>query len=57
MGYIIILLLTFIGMLLLMQLIFFELSRSKMKKENNMNWFLSLDRSFQYNRVYVLENR
>lgn len=51
MEYIFLLLLTFIGMLLLMQLVFFEISRSKMKKANNMNWFLSLDRPFQYNRV------
>lgn len=45
------LLLSFIGLLLLMQLIFFELTRNKVMKSNNMMWFLSLDRPFTYTRV------
>lgn len=44
-------LITFIGMLLLLQLVFFELNRSKMKKANNVNWFLALNKPFRYTRV------
>ena len=51
MGYLIILLLVFIAVLFLMQLVFFEMTRSKMEKANNINWFLSLDKPFSYNRV------
>ena len=51
MEYLIVLLLIFIGVLFLMQLVFFELTRSKMEKANNINWFLSLDKPFSYNRV------
>lgn len=46
-----IILLMFIGMLLLFQIVFFELNRSKMKKANNVNWFLALNKPFHYNRV------
>lgn len=49
--YLLYLLLTFIGLMLLTQLIFFEISRNRMKKANNLNWFLSLDKPFHYNRV------
>ena len=51
MEYLFILLATFIGMLFLMQLVFFEITRSKMAKAENVNWYLSLDKSFSYNRV------
>lgn len=51
MGYLLFLLITFIGLLLLMQLIFFEITRSKMVKAENVNWFLSLKKSFSYHRV------
>lgn len=51
MEYLIVLLLIFIGILFLMQVVFFEMTRSKMEKANNMNWFLSLDKPFSYNRV------
>lgn len=51
MEYLVILILTFVGLMLLMQLIFFEMSRSRMIKANNMNWFLSLDKPFNYRRV------
>lgn len=55
MEYLFILLATFIGMLFLMQLVFFEITRSKMAKAENVNWYLSLDKSFSYNRVgYML---
>ncbi|MEG0592296.1 MAG: hypothetical protein RR512_03225 [Coprobacillus sp.] len=51
MEYLFIILATFIGMLLLMQMILFEITRSKMVKADNVNWYLSLNRSFSYNRV------
>lgn len=55
MEYLLILLGSFIGMLFLMQLVFFEITRSKMAKAENVNWFLSLDKPFSYNRVgYML---
>lgn len=44
MEYLFILLATFIGMLFLMQLVFFEITRSKMAKAENVNWYLSLDK-------------
>jgi len=49
--YIIILFVSFIVIMLLTQLIFFEISRNKMMKTNNLNWFLSLDKPFHYNRT------
>lgn len=51
MGYLLYLLIIFIGMLFLMQLIFFEVTRKKMVKAQNMNWFLSLKKPFSYHRV------
>ena len=51
MEYLMILLLIFIAVLFLMQVVFFEITKSKMEKINNMNWFLSLDKPFSYNRV------
>ncbi len=51
MEYLIILLLVFIAILFLMQVVFFEITRNKMEKMNNINWFLSLDKPFSYNRV------
>ncbi|MFR1597150.1 MAG: hypothetical protein ACLSUR_05005, partial [Coprobacillus cateniformis] len=51
MEYLFILLASFIGVLFLMQLVFFEITRNKMSKENNMNWFLSLKKPFNYHRV------
>lgn len=51
MGYLVILLGSFIAIMLFTQILFFELSRNKMKNENNLNWFLSLDKPFHYNRV------
>lgn len=51
MQYLFVLLVTFIGMLFLMQVVFFELTRNKMKKAENVNWFLSLNKPFSYNRV------
>lgn len=49
--YIIILFVAFVAIMLLTQIIFFEISRSKMIKANNLNWFLSLDKPFHYNRT------
>lgn len=51
MEYLLLLLITFIGLLLLMQLVFFEITRSKMLKAQNVNWFLSLKKPFSYHRV------
>ena len=51
MEYLFILLASFIGVLFLMQLVFFEITRNKMSKENNMNWFLSLKKPFNCHRV------
>lgn len=51
MEYLMILLLIFIAVLFLMQVVFFEITKSKMEKMNNINWFLSLDKPFNYNRV------
>lgn len=51
MEYLFILLAIFIGMLLLMQLIFFEISRKKMLKAGNIQWFLALDKPFSYHRA------
>lgn len=44
MEYLMILLLIFIAVLFLMQVVFFEITKSKMEKMNNINWFLSLDK-------------
>lgn len=49
--YIIMLFVTFVAIMLLTQIIFFEISRNKMLKANNLNWFLSLDKSFHYDRT------
>lgn len=51
MQYLFLILATFVGMLLLMQMILFEITRSKMAKSDNVNWFLSLNKQFSYNRV------
>lgn len=51
MEYYIVLLLSFIGILLLTQIILFEVTRRKMKKAQNMNWFLAYEKPFHYNRV------
>ncbi|MEG0276558.1 MAG: hypothetical protein RR630_05975 [Coprobacillus sp.] len=51
MQYLFIILATFIGMLMLMQMVLFEITRSKMAKSDNVNWYLSLNRTFSYNRV------
>jgi SAM-dependent methyltransferase len=41
----------FIFLLLVLQIVFFEISYKKVKKTNNMNWYLSLDKSFSYTRT------
>lgn len=46
-----ILLVNFIILLLILQIFFFEINYSKVKKANNMMWYLSLDKSFNYNRT------
>lgn len=51
MQYLFILLASFIVILFITQLIFFEITRKKMKERNNIDWFLSLDKPFNYNRV------
>ncbi len=51
MEYLVLLLGMFIGTLLLMQIIFFEMTRKKMAAADNVNWFLSLKRPFSYHRV------
>lgn len=51
MYYLFILLAGFIVILFITQVIFFELTRKKMIKAQNTNWFLSLDKPFNYNRV------
>lgn len=55
MAYMFVLLGSFIVVLFLMQLVFFEITRSKMKKADNINWFLALKKPFHYNRLgYML---
>ncbi len=49
--YLFLYLLWFIGILLIFQLIMFELQKRKVDKSNNMNWYLSLNRPFNYNRT------
>lgn len=49
--YVLILFVSFVAIMLLTQIIFFEISRSKMVKDNNLNWFLSIDKPFHYNRT------
>ena len=51
MEYIIILFISFVAIMLLTQIIFFEISRSKMLKSQNYNWFLAFDKPFSYNRT------
>lgn len=51
MAYMFVLLGSFIIVLFLMQLVFFEITRSKMKKNDNISWFLSLKKPFHYNRL------
>lgn len=48
--YILMLILTFVILMFLSQIIFFEISRNKMKKANNMSWYLSLNKPYSYNR-------
>ncbi len=51
MTYLLTVLIGFIVILFITQLIFFELTRKKMKENRNIDWFLSLDKTFHYNRV------
>lgn len=51
MTYLLTVLIGFIVILFITQLIFFELTRKKMKENRNVDWFLSLDKTFHYNRV------
>jgi len=51
MEYLFVLLATFIAILFLMQLVFFEITRKKMKNNENINWFLSLKQPFSYHRI------
>lgn len=41
----------FVILLLILQIIFFELNYKKIKKSQNINWYLSLDKSFNYTRT------
>lgn len=41
----------FVVVMLATQIILFEITRNKAKKQNNAVWYLSLDKSFHYNRV------
>lgn len=50
MDYIFTVLIVFIVLLLITQIILFELSRNRALKQNNLSWFLSLDKPFSYNR-------
>lgn len=45
------LLVEFIFVLLLFQIVFFELNLKSMKKANNILWYLSLDKKFNYSRT------
>lgn len=51
MQYLIGLILTFVCLMLLTQIIFFELARNKVKKSGNIDWYLNLNKPFHYNRV------
>lgn len=51
MEYLFILLIAFIGILLLMQMILFEVTKRRMDRSDNINWYLSLDKPFNYNRT------
>ena len=51
MGYLVMIILTFVVLLLIMQIIFFEVARNREKKADNIDWFSAIDRPFQYNRV------
>lgn len=46
-----ILLVNFILMLLILQIIFFEINYNKVRKVSNMMWYLSLDKKFNYTRT------
>lgn len=41
----------FVCVMLVTQITLFETTRNKMKKQNNVLWYLSLDKSFTYNRL------
>jgi len=41
----------FIGTLFVLQVIFFEISRSRAVKRNDLSWFLTLEKPFAYNRT------
>ena len=45
MTYLLTVLIGFIVILFITQLIFFELTRKKMKENRNVDWFLSLDKT------------
>lgn len=50
MYYLFIILAVFIILMLLTQIVFFEISRNRMLKASNLNWFMALDRPFSYRR-------
>ena len=54
MDYIISTVVLFLFAMLITQIILFEMTKSKAKKENNVLWYLSLDKPFQYNRFKMM---
>lgn len=54
MYYIISLIVIFILLMLLSQIVIFEMTRNKMKKAGNTTWFLSLKKPYSYNRVGMM---
>lgn len=42
---------TFLGLLLIFQLVFFEINRSRAKKTQDLSWYLSLQKPYSYNRT------
>ena len=54
MDYIVSTVVLFLFAMLITQIILFEMTKSKAKKENNVLWYLSLDKPFQYNRFKMM---
>ena len=54
MEYIVSTVVMFLFAMLITQIILFEVTRNKAKKQNNVLWYLSLDKPFRYNRLKMM---
>ena len=54
MEYIVSTVVMFLFAMLITQIILFEMTRNKAKKQNNVIWYLSLDKPFHYNRFKMM---